>query len=82
MINILQIIISVKAVELILIKESEHRRLHNIGKHFSAETKRKISESLNGRHALNKRRQMTEETRMKMSLAKKEYWKNKRILNQ
>ena len=34
------------AIELIFMTEEEHKRFHNIGKHLSEETKRKMSESL------------------------------------
>ena len=51
------------ASELIFLKHSEHASLHQKGKHFSEETKKKMSEA---------KKNMSEETRNKMSEAKKE----------
>ena len=53
-----------KACELIFLTKTEHRRLHKKGKKHSAETRRKLSETLKG-HTVS------EETRRKMSEAKK-----------
>ena len=53
-----------KACELIFLTHAEHTRLHNKGKTFSEETRRKISEA-------NKGKFLSEDTRKKMSEAKK-----------
>ena len=53
-----------KACELIFLTHAEHSRLHNKGKTFTEETRRKISEA-------NKGRKFTEETRRKLSEAHK-----------
>ena len=50
------------AIELIFMTKGEHRRLHNTGKHYSENTKKKMSESHIGKHH-------TEETKMKISKA-------------
>lgn len=50
------------ASELIFIEHSEHTRLHHKGKHMSEESKKKISEAA---------RNISEETRQKMSNARK-----------
>ena len=50
------------ACELILLTHSEHLKLHQLGKHHSEETRKKISEANKGKH-------LSEETRKKMSEA-------------
>ena len=52
------------ACELIFLTPLEHHRLHNLGKHPSAETRRKLSEAKKGKHP-------SEESRKKISEAKK-----------
>lgn len=69
------------ASELIFLKISEHTSLHQKGKQFSEEHKKKISEANKGKHLSeehknkigegNRGKQLTEETRKKMSDAKK-----------
>ena len=64
--------------ELIFLTPSEHRRLHMKGKYLPDDTKQRISESLKG----IKRGPMSEETRRKMSEARKgrtftEEWRRK-----
>ena len=51
------------ASELVFLTNDEHTRLHNLGKHHSAETKHKLSEALLGKPK-------SEETKLKMSNAK------------
>ena len=51
------------ACELIFLTPFEHNRLHNLGKHLSAETRKKMSESRIGKHR-------SEETRKKISESK------------
>lgn len=59
------------ASELVFLTKDEHTRLHNLGKHHSAETKHKLSEALLGKPK-------SEETRRKMSEAKRGmlWWTN------
>ena len=52
------------ACELIFLTSLEHKRLHNLGKCSSAETRKKISEANKGKHR-------SSETRKKISEAKK-----------
>lgn len=52
------------ACELIFLTPLEHMRLHNLGKHLSAETCQKLSEVHKGKH-------LSEETRKKISEALK-----------
>ena len=52
------------ACELIFLTSLEHKRLHKSGKHLSAETRNKLSETKKGKH-------FSEESRKKMSEAKK-----------
>ena len=52
------------ACELIFLTPLEHRRLHNLGKHLSAETRKKMSEAQKGKHR-------SEETRKKIGEAQK-----------
>ena len=52
------------ACELIFLTPTEHHKLHNLGKCLSAETRKKLSESIKGKHR-------SEETRKKISEAKK-----------
>ena len=52
------------ACELIFLTSLEHNRLHNLGKHHSAETRKKMSEANKGKH-------FSAETRKKMSESKK-----------
>ena len=52
------------ACELIFLTSLEHNRLHNLGKHHSAETRKKMSEA-------NKGKSFSAETRKKMSDAHK-----------
>ena len=69
------------ASELIFLKISEHTSLHQKGKQFSEEHKKKMSEANKGKHLSeehknkigegNRGKQLTEETRKKMSDAKK-----------
>lgn len=50
-----------KACELIFLTRSEHRKLHNKGRHLSEETRRKLSEALKGlRHSEESRKKMSE----------------------
>ena len=60
-----------KACELIFLTRSEHNRLHNKGKHLYEDTRRKMSESLKGRHAWNKGKNHNEETCKKIAEAMK-----------
>lgn len=53
------------------VTKAEHNNLHNQGKHLSDETRRKMSESLKGRHAWNKGKQHNAETRKKISESNK-----------
>ena len=52
------------ACELIFLTPNEHHILHNLGQHLSAETRKKLSESLKGRT-------LSEETRKKLSESQK-----------
>ena len=60
-----------KACELIFLTPTEHHSLHNKGKRYTDETRRKISESLKGENNPNFGKFFSEETRRKMSEAKK-----------
>lgn len=53
-----------KALELIFLTSEEHKSLHNTGKTFNAETRKKISESQKGKPK-------SDEHRQKMSAAQK-----------
>ena len=55
------------ANELIFLTETEHRRIHHVGKVLSEYTKRKISGALRGISPSNKGKHPSEETRRKMS---------------
>lgn len=57
--------------ELIFLTETEHRRIHRVGKALSEDTKRKISGALKGISPSNKGKHPSEETRRKLSEAKK-----------
>ena len=59
------------ACELIFLTKSEHHKLHNIGKHPSAETRKKISDALKGEKCYIFGKHPSEETRKKISEAKK-----------
>ena len=60
-----------KACELIFLTPEEHKRLHNKGRIFSEETRKKMSESMKGRTSPMKGVTLSEETRKKISEAKK-----------
>ena len=64
------------ASELIFLTRSEHMTLHRKGKHYSEETRNKISEAIKGnKHFLGKKH--SEEAKMKIGAAKKEmHWFN------
>lgn len=62
---------NIKADELIFLTKSEHSELHNKGKQFSDEHKKKLSEAHKGKPAWNKGKSTSEETKKKMSEAKK-----------
>ena len=50
-----------KACELIFLTRSEHRKLHNKGRHLSEETRKKISKAHKGlRHSEESRKKMSE----------------------
>lgn len=67
--NALGMYYNIPAQELIFLTKSEHVSLHNRGRHYSEETKRKISEA-------NKRRTLSEETKNKISESHKgTHWK-------
>ena len=69
------------ACELIFLTPTDHRRLHNLGKHHSDETRLKMSAALKGRNNSDETRQKmseahkgkhhSEETRLKMSASLK-----------
>ena len=59
------------ACELIFLTKSEHTRLHHLGKHHSAETRHKISESNSGEKNPLFGKHHSTEARKKMSEAKK-----------
>ena len=81
------------AEELIFLTRSEHGALHNKGKkgkHFSEETKKKMSEAKKGKHFSEEtkkkmseaKKNMSEETKKKMSEAKKcRHWYNNGKIN-
>ena len=58
------------ANQLIFLTETEHRRIHRVGKFLSEDTKRKLSEANKGRQSPNKGKTFSEETRRKMSIAR------------
>lgn len=58
------------ANELIFLTETEHRRIHRVGKVLSEDTKRKISGALKGISPSNKGKHPSEETRRKLSESK------------
>ena len=60
-----------KACELIFLTPSEHTILHNTGKHHSEETRKKLSEALQGRPSAMKGVTLSAETRKKISEAGK-----------
>ena len=57
--------------ELIFLTSLEHNRLHHLGKQHSEESRKKISESRNGKQSGMKGKHHSEESRKKMSEAKK-----------
>lgn len=59
------------AEELIFLTVKEHQNLHHIGKKYSEETKKKMSEHQKGSIPWNKGKKFSEETKKKMSLARK-----------
>ena len=59
------------ACELIFLTYSEHLRLHQLGKHHSEETRKKMSEAKNGENHPMFGKHHSEETRKKMSEATK-----------
>ena len=59
------------ANELIFLTETEHRRIHHVGKVLSEDTKRKLSEANKGRQSPNKGKTSSEDTKRKLSEAKK-----------
>lgn len=59
------------ACELIFLTPTDHRRLHNLGKHTSEETKKKNSEAHKGKPTWNKGKHLSAETRKKLSEANK-----------
>ena len=58
------------ACELIFLTPLEHNRLHNLGKHHSAETRKKMSEALKGEKCYIFGKHLSEDTRKKISQAK------------
>ena len=66
------------ANELIFLTETEHRRIHHVGKVLSEDTKRKLSEANKGRQSPNKGKTSSEETRRKISEARKAYWEKRK----
>ena len=59
------------ACELIFLTPNEHMKLHNLGKHLSAETLKKMSEANKGKPSWIKGKHLSAETRKKMSEANK-----------
>ena len=59
------------ACELIFLTQTDHRRLHHLGKHLSEETRKKMSEALKGEKCYIFGKRLSEETRKKMSESKK-----------
>ena len=59
------------ACELIFLTPFDHRRLHKLGKHHSAETRKKMSEANKGEKCYIFGKHLSEETRKKMSEANK-----------
>ena len=55
------------ACELIFLTQTDHRRLHNFGKHPSEESRKKMSESKKGKPSGMKGKHHSAETRKKMS---------------
>ena len=55
------------ACELIFLTPNEHRRLHKLGKHLSEDTRKKISESMNGEKCYIFGKHLSEDTRKKIS---------------
>ena len=66
------------ACELIFLTQFEHIRLHQLGKHISEDTRKKMSEAKKGKPSCIKGKHLSEETRKKMSEARKDYWERKR----
>ena len=64
------------ACELIFLTPLEHIRLHHLGKHHSAETRKKMSEALYGEKCYIFGKHLSEDTRKKMSESNKgkNYW--------
>ena len=60
-----------KACELIFLTPSEHRSLHNKGKHHSEETRKKTSDAMKGKTSPRKGVILSEETKKKISAAHK-----------
>ena len=60
------------ACELIFLTPLEHNRLHHLGKHHSAETRKKMSEALKGEKCYIFGKHRSAETRKKMSESNKE----------
>ena len=59
------------ACELIFLTPLEHNRLHHLGKHHSAETRKKMSEALKGEKCYIFGKHLSEESRKKISEANK-----------
>ena len=59
------------ACELIFLTPTDHRRLHNLGKHLSEEHKRKLSESMKGENNPRFGKHHSAEARKKISEARK-----------
>ena len=59
------------ACELIFLTPNEHHRLHHLGKHLSEDTRKKLSESLNGENNPMFGKHHSAEARKKMSEANK-----------
>ena len=55
------------ACELIFLTPLEHNRLHHLGKHHSAETRKKMSEALKGEKCYIFGKHLSEDTRKKIS---------------
>ena len=55
------------ACELIFLTPNEHHKLHNLGKHLSAETRKKMSEALKGEKCYIFGKHLSEDTRKKIS---------------
>ena len=76
------------ACELIFLTPANHRRLHNLGKHHSEESRKKMSEAHNGKPSCMKGKHHSAESRKNISEANKgntktkgKLWFNNGIIN-